>query len=148
MASLLRDCNGPGGEDALLSSNITIEPKAPVADNTAGVSTYPAESLLRGFYIRDPSGASRADVFPTAAQIVAALAAKFGVAKVGMTFEVLVVNNADAAETITMTLGTGMTTGVPLATQVSSAIAQNSTRRFVIRVTNVTPGAEAVVIYA
>lgn len=145
--TFLRDCNVPS-EENLLGAGIFVEPKAPVADNTAGVSTYPAEALLRGFYVRDPSGASRADVFPTAALIVAALANKYGAARVGMVFEFLLINNADAAETITMTLGAGMTTGVPLATQVSAAIAQNTTRRYVIRVTNVTPAAEAVVIYA
>lgn len=148
MPNLLRDCNAGAWEDKLIGASIAIETSAPVANNTAGVATYTAAELLRGVLVRDPSGASRADVFPTAALVVAALAAKYGEAKVGMMFWFNLVNNADAAETITMTLGAGMTTGVSLGTQVASAIAQNTTRSFLFRVTNVTPAAEAMVVYA
>lgn len=143
----LRDCQPPF-EENLLGGNMDVQTDAPVADNTAGVATYTAAQLLRGVLVRDPSGASRADVFPTAALVVAALAAKFGQAKVGMMFDFLLVNNADAAETITMTLGAGMTSAVTLGTQVSAAIAQNASRRFIFRVTNVGSGTEAMVVYA
>lgn len=147
MAGLVRDATRTL-DSQLVGASIAIEASAPVANNTAGAATYTTAELLRGILVRDPSGASRADVFPTAALIVAALAAKYEEAKVGMMIDFLLVNNADAAETITMTLGAGMTSGVPLGTQVSSAIAQNTSRRFTIRVTNVTAAAEAVVIFA
>lgn len=147
--SFLYDCDVPSDRN-LLGASVSIEPKAPVVDVTAGVSTYPADGLLRGVYVRDPSGASRADVFPTAALLVAALANKYGVARVGMIVELMHVNSADAAETITMTLGAGMTNGnLPQAAgNVTAAIAQNATRLWKFRLTNVTSGAEAVTVYA
>lgn len=145
--ALLRDCGIPF-EENLVDARVSIEDEAPVALNTAGAATYTAAHLLRALLVRDPSGASRADVFPTAALVVAALAAKYGQAVVGMTFDFTLINNADAAETITMTLGAGMTSGNTLGTQVSSAIAQNTSRRFLFRVTNVGAGTEAMTVYA
>ena len=115
---------------------------------TAGAVTLTAAQILTGIVKRDPNGASRTDVLPTAALIVAAMAAKYGSCKVGDMFDFLVINEADAAETITHTLGAGMTSGVTGGTQVSAAIAQNATRRYVVRITNVTAAAEACVIYA
>lgn len=144
--AFLRDCNNPS-EELLLSANVITDVNAPVLINTAGNVTYVAENLLRGIFKRATNGASRADIFPTAALFVAALAAKYGTARVGMIIELLHVNDATAAETITMTLGAGMTSGVG-GTQVSSAIAQNASRLWKFRVTNVTPAAEAVVVYA
>src|SRR5690606_28432207 len=85
---------------------------------------------------RDPAGANRADVTPTAAQIVAAIPD----VAVGSSFEFLIVNTADAAETITVTAGTGVTLVGTMT------IAQNASRRFTAIVTAVdTP---AVSIYA
>ena len=99
MPNFLRDCNGPGWEDKLLAKNIRINALLPSNETTAGNVTYSADQMLTGILVRDPNGASRADIFPTAAQIVAALAAKFGTAAVGMRFEFILCNNADAAET-------------------------------------------------
>lgn len=146
MPSLVRDSTMTR-ESELVGAFLFNEATAPAAVVTAGAATYTAENLLRGILKRDPAGASRADVLPTAALIVAAVAAKYGSAKVGDIIDFLLINDADAAETITLTLGAGMTSGV-LGTQFSAAIAQNTSRRMFIRLTNVTAAAEACVIYA
>jgi hypothetical protein len=135
-------------ESEYVGSGVWNDPTTSASITTAGAVTYTAAQILSGIVKRDPNGASRTDVLPTAALIVAAMAAKMGSAKVGDMFDFLVINEADAAETITHTLGAGMTSGVVAGTQVSAAIAQNATRRYVVRLTNVTGGAEACVIYA
>jgi len=143
----LRDC-GVATDELMITSGVVVDVNAPLFVNTAGAVTYTAENLLRGIFTRDPNGASRADVFPTAALFVAAVASKYGIAKVGEIIELLHVNGADAAETITMTLGAGMTAGPSLGTQVSAAIGQNASRVWKFRLTNVTAASEAVVVYA
>lgn len=148
MANLLRDCSGPGGEDKLLGAIVGIEPKAPSRDATAGNVTYLSEVLLRGILVRDGGAANRIDVFPTAALLVAALAAKYGAAQVGMMIDFLIVNDTASANTLAITLGAGMTSGLTNGTQVSSAIAQNASRRYTFKITNVTAASEAVVVYA
>lgn len=105
---------------------------------TAGAVTYTAAVIKGGIILRDPNGAGRADLFPTAANLVAALPS----CPVGTTFRVLIRNTADAAETITMTTNTGLTLSGTMT------IAQNQQRQFIVRLTNVTSGAEAVTIYS
>lgn len=103
---------------------------------TAGVVTYAASELVGGLILRDPNGGNRSDVTPTAALIVAAIPC----AAVGDTFNFDIRNTADAAETITVTAGAGVTLSGTMT------IAQNNTRRFRAVVTNVeTP---AVTIYS
>lgn len=145
--SFLRDQTVPF-EENLVGASVAVEPVAPVNETTAGVVTYSVAQILRGVLTRDPNGASRVDVFPTAALLVAALAAKYGKAVVGMRVRFTLVNGADAAETITVTLGAGMTSGVLGGTQTSAALAQNGTRHYTFVVTNVTPASEAIVVYA
>lgn len=147
MANLLRDCT-TGIEDKLLGGITAVEAITNATDATAGNVTYAAAALLRGIIVRDGGAANRTDVFPTAALLVAALAAKYGQAVVGMQFDVLIVNGTATANTLAHTLGVGMTSGVANATVISAAIAQNASRRYTFRVTNVTPAAEAVLVYA
>lgn len=148
MSNFIRDCNGPGGEDKLLGAIVGVEPKAPVRDATAGNLTILAETLLRGILVRDGGAANRTDVFPTAALLVAALAVKYGAAQVGMMIDFLLVNDTATANTVAVTLGAGMTSGLTNGTQVSAAIAQNASRRYTIKITNVTAASEAAVVYA
>src|SRR5690242_6722136 len=106
-------------------------------DTTAGALTYTAAMLLGGLILRDPNGAGRSDVTPTAAQILAALEGK---ATVGQGFEFTIRNTADAAETITVTAGTGVTLSGTMT------IAQNNSKRFLAVITGIsTP---AVTIYS
>jgi hypothetical protein len=108
-------------------------------DATAGARTYTIAELLGGMILRDPAGANRADVTPTAAEIVAGVAG----AVVGSSFEVTIRNTANAAETITVTAGDA---GVTLSGTMT--IAQNNSKRFLAVLTNVTGGAEAVTLYS
>lgn len=103
---------------------------------TAGAVTYTAAQLLDGLIARDPAGAARADSTPTATQIVAAIKG----CKVGDSFEFTIRNTADAAETITLTAGAGVTISG------TATVAQNNSKRFLVLVTNTV--APAVTIYS
>lgn len=106
--------------------------------STADVVTYTAAQLLGGLILRDPNGGGRSDVSPTAALIVAAIPG----ATVGQSFEFTIRNTADAAETITVTAGAGVTLSGTMT------IAQNNSRRFLAVLTNVGAATEAVTIYS
>jgi hypothetical protein len=106
---------------------------------TAGAATYTAGQLKAGIILRDPNGAGRTDTLPTAALLLAA----FPGVQIGSTFEFVVENQADAAETITIAAGTGGTA----ASGHTLTIAQNNSKRFAIRFTGVTPGSEAYTLY-
>lgn len=107
-------------------------------DATAGAKTYSAAELKGGLILRDPAGGNRSDVTPTAAQIVAGVTG----AVVGSSFEFTIRNTADAAETITLTAGSGVTLSGTMT------IAQNNSKRFLCRLDNITSGSEAVTIYS
>ena len=111
--------------------------------NTAGPQTYTAADILGRTIVRDPNGAARTDVLPTAALLVAAIP---GV-RVGDTIDCLIVNGADAAETITLSAGTGGGFDAN-QTAASRVIAQNASKLVRIRFTNVTASSEAYVVYA
>lgn len=106
--------------------------------STAGAITLTAAQLLGGEILRDPNGAGRTDVLPTAALLLAAVPG----AQVGSAFECEIRNTADAAETITIQAGTGGTVSG------TATIAQNNAKRFLVVFTNVTPGSEAFTIYS
>jgi hypothetical protein len=111
---------------------------------TVGAVTYTAANLLGGFINRDPNGAGRTDILPTAALLVAAIP---GV-QVGSGFEFTIRNNADAAETITINAGTGGTLSAAGQSTTTSTITQNNSRRYLLVFTNVTPGSEAYIAYS
>ena len=74
----------------------------------------------------------------TAAAIVAAIG---GDCAIGTTFEVIVLNASAGAYTITVAGGSGVTvSGV-------ATVAQNASKRFIGRVSNVTAGSEAITLY-
>jgi hypothetical protein len=75
-------------------------------DNTAGNLSITAAMVKGGFIVRDPTGGSRTDVLPTAAAMVALIPTI--VAGTYMKFHVI--NNADAAETITFSAPDGTVT--------------------------------------
>jgi len=112
----------------------------PTTSTTAGVVTYTPGALLGQLILRDPNGAARSDVLPTAADLVAAIPG----ATIGTSFVFYIRNDADAAETITLTAGTGGTvTGGGTMT-----VAQNNLKAFMIRFTAVQPGSEAYIVYS
>lgn len=105
---------------------------------TAGVVAYSAAQMLGGLILRDPAGAGRADTVDTAANIVAA----FPNAIVGSSFRFIVRNDADAAETITVSTAAGITLSGTMT------IAQNNSKEFLVRLDNVTSGTEAATVYS
>lgn len=107
-------------------------------DATAGNKTYTAAEFLGGMILRDPAGGNRNDVSPTAALLVAG----FSGAGAGSSFEFTIRNTADAAETITLTAGDGVTLSGTMT------IAQNNSKRFLAVFTDVGAGTEAVTIYS
>jgi hypothetical protein len=92
---------------------------------TAGAHTYTAAELLGGLILRDCAGGARSDPTDTAANIIAAMVQ----AGVGDSFEFTIRNTSDAAETITVTAGTGVTLSGTMT------IAQNNSKRFLCVVT-------------
>lgn len=98
-----------------LLTNTTVTTKA-----TAGAVTYTVAEFTGGLILRDPAGGDRSDVTPTASDLYTEL----GDPKVGSSFYVTIRNTADAAETITMTAGTGFTLSGTMT------IAQNNSKTF------------------
>jgi len=117
---------------------LTYPTRTPATLSTAGALTYTAAQVLGGLILRDPNGGARADLLPTAAQIIAAMPSPVA----GSSFEFEVRNTADAAEAITITTNTGLTLSGTMT------IAQNNQKRFIAVVTTVTAGSEAVTVYS
>ena len=132
LASVLLIGAFPGINDAV-SRSTTVTTKS-----TAGAATYTAAELIGGLILRDPAGADRSDVSPTAALIVAAIAG----AAVGSSFEFVIRNTADADETITLTAGAGVSLSGTMT------VKRYNSRRFLAVCTNVGAGTEAVTIYS
>lgn len=106
---------------------------APASYATAGAQTYTAEDILGGIIVRDCAGASRADVLPTAALLVAAIPD----AKVGDIVECLIINGSDpVTEILTIGAGTGGAFDAN-QTAVSRTILGTDRARLTIRITNV-----------
>lgn len=74
---------------------------------TAGAGTLTAAIIAGGIILRDPAGANRSDTTDTAENLVAN--ATLGLDQDYKTFQFIVINTADAAETITLLGGTGVT---------------------------------------
>lgn len=118
-----------------LTKGRAVENREVSTVTTAGAVTYSVTQLLGGLVLRDPNGAGRTDIAPTAAQIITAL----NKPTVGASFEFIIRNTADDAETIT--LG-GSPAGITYSGTMT--IAQNNTKKFLAVVTSPT----AVTIYS
>ena len=124
--------------------------RSPAVEATAAAVTYSVVQVLGGLILRDPNGAARADLLPTAAALIAAwqgaesAPVQAGVTTLayGSSFEFEIRNTADAAETITVTTNTGLTLSGTMT------IAQSNQKRFIAVVTNHEKGSEAVTIYS
>lgn len=95
---------------------------------TAAVVTYTAAQLLGGLILRDPNGGARSDVLPTLTLLKAAIPDP----TVGRAFFFTIRNTADAAETITVTMGTGGTASGTMT------IAQSNQKTFMVVFTSTT----------
>lgn len=118
----------PAINDAVASATVVT------TDVTAGARTYTAAEMIGGLILRDPTGGNRSDVTATAVLLIAGIAG----AAIGSSFEFLIRNTADAAETITVTAGVGVTLSGTMT------IAQSNTKRF----RAVVDGAATVTIYS
>lgn len=108
--------------------------------STAGAATYTAAQILGGIIARDPNGAGRTDVLPTAALLVAALKEE----EIGDTFECYLINQADANEAITLQAGSG---GTLINVSGNDTVPQNRARIIVIRITGIsTPTYDAYLV--
>ena len=100
--------------------------------------TLTTDQVLGGFFPVDPGGDDRDLTTPTAAAIVAAI----NQPKADTSCLLVLKNTADAAETLTLVGGTGVTvTG-------TATIAQNNTKIFLVRLDAVASGSEAVTVYS
>ncbi len=131
-----------GKNVAIQTGNLTVQSEmiskgiAPAEITTAGAATLTIAQLLAGFIRRDPTGAVRSDVFPTAALMVAGIENVF----IGATFDFTIENTGSISEIVTLTVGTGITLNGTMT------IAGQSMRRFRAEFTGVASGAQAVTI--
>jgi hypothetical protein len=116
--------------DAVLQTSKVTERTDVATIATAGAETYTAAQILGGIILRDCAGGDRTDTLPTAALMIAAMREP----KVGDTVRCLIINNSDAAETITIQAGTS---GTVVQVAATAVIAQNASKTLHIRVTGV-----------
>jgi hypothetical protein len=109
-------------------------------DNTAGPLNITAAMIVGGLLLRDPNGADRTDVFPTAALIVAAVPQ----AAVNMVIPFEIVNTGVSDDDVQFNFAA---LGLTLANPVAPFISPDQGGKFFILLTNVTPAAEACTIY-
>lgn len=123
-----------------LGTNGTIPPSV-----TTTTSTYTAANMLAGVIVNSAATAVTATL-DTAANLVAAVNTASAGANIGDMVSFELVNGGNTSGAITVGAGTGGTfdTNVPAANKV---IAINLAKTIFVRLTNVTPGSEAYVIY-
>ncbi len=117
-------------QNPIISKGVT-----PAEIVTAGPATFTIAQLLTGLILRDPTGASRADLVPTAALIIAGMKNVF----IGSVFEFTIVNNGSNGEIVTVTTAAGITLSGTMT------IDGGDLRRFRVEVKGVTT--PAVTIY-
>jgi hypothetical protein len=133
--------NTDGQGQAFLIGNPEVW-NMPAPASYSGAQTYLASDIVGGIIVN--GGTSYTSVLPTAALLVAALRAIFGQQlAIGMTIGCLIVNGGSG--TITLNAGSG---GAYDTNQSSGQAILTGTSKFVmIRLTNITAGSEAYVIY-
>jgi hypothetical protein len=96
---------GASTTERLLVSGLLVRRLTTTNVTTAGAATLTAAAVLGGRITRDPAGSNRTDVLPTGTLLDdedTSLAT-------GDAFTFVLDNTADAAETITLDMGTGLT---------------------------------------
>ena len=133
--------NTDGQGQAMLMGNPEVW-NMPAPASYSGATTYLASDIIGGIIVN--GGTTFASVLPTAALLVAAMKGIFGPQlQVGATVGCLIVNGGSG--TITLTAGSG---GAYDTNQSSGQAILTGTSKYVmIRLTNVTLGSEAYVIY-
>lgn len=121
---------------------IVSMPVAPASYGT-GAQTYTAANLLNQVIVHDGTGNATATL-ATAAQLANALRANSNPLTIGDTIMSEIVNGGSGTITIAAGTGGGFDTNQLAA---SRTIAANTSKTLFIRMTNVTPGSEAYVVY-
>lgn len=119
----------------------TIDKTAMVASTGTGVVQLTTAQILQGLLPVDCQDAQSITT-PTAAAIVAAING----CQVGTAFYLDIINYGDS--TLTLALGSGVTKVTIATVSCVLTMATLVAKRFVFIVTNVTPGSEAVQVYA
>ena len=125
-----------------LGTNWMVGTGTPVSLTSGSNMTLDTGQLLSGVCVLKPTGNVNL-TFDTAAQIVAGVNAISSGAQVGYYINTLIVNGS-TANTLAPQTSTGLTYD---ANQANTTISANSSRLMYFRLTNVTPGSEAVVAY-
>jgi hypothetical protein len=125
-----------------LGTNWIVGTGAPISITSGSAIALDAGQLLSTIVVLKPS-ANVNLTFDTAAQIVAGVNAVTAGAAVGDIITTLIINGA-AANTLAPQAGGGLTFD---PNQANTTIAANTSRLMYFRLTNVTPGSEAVVAY-
>jgi hypothetical protein len=131
--------DGTAYTDGLVVDGATFKKTTVTTKTTAGNVTYTAAELIGGLILRDPNGANRTDVTPTAANIIGAISN----ASTGTSFEFYMKNTADTNESIGFSAGSNVT----IVYDGTPSITENTTGTFLVVITNATSGSEAVSIY-
>ena len=90
---------------AFVIQRLGLNDIVPTTLTTASAATYTAAQVATGLIIRDPNGLGRTDTTPTAALLISGLSMTADYQQRWLTIH----NNADAAETITLAAGVGVT---------------------------------------
>jgi hypothetical protein len=119
---------------------------APASMTSGTAFTFTASNLLTGIIVANPT-ASITATLDTAANIVAAVNSNTAGAVVGDYICCLMVNGSAGAFTVTLAAGSGGGFDTNQAAG-SRIITQNASKYVFIRLTNVTPGSEAYIVYS
>ncbi len=122
-----------------VSLNENFRLRSATSETTAGNTNYTLAKIKGGLVLRDPSGADRTDTTDSASALVAGLN---NPAAAGQFFDVVVVNTADADETITLAAGAGVT-----LSPATIKIGRGQSARLLFRVDNAGSGTEAITCY-
>lgn len=128
---------GPTTNYARLST-LAYPTVTPTVNAVAAAVTFTAAELLSGIVLRDTLSSARADLLPTAANLVAAING----CQVGTSFRTLIRNTSAGAGSITLTVNTGATISG------TAVVVFQQQKELQIVITNVTPGSEAYVAYS
>ena len=118
----------------------------PAAASYTGNQTYTVADVMGGIIVHDATG-NVTGTFPSAAALVKAFQILGSIPAVGDVVYLLLTNGANAAGTITISLGTG---GSFDANQGggSRVVPFAQSKTLLIRLTNITPGSEGYIVYS
>lgn len=119
-------------------STLAYPTVTPTANAVAAAVTFSVAEILSGMILRDTASSARADLVPTAANIVAGING----CQANTSFRTIIRNTSSGAGSITVTTNTGITLSGTMT------IAYLTQKEFLVVVTSVVPGAEAVTFYS